>query len=204
MENFPHPNYAIRKTMPSPEKIAGVSLLLNLSGYVDSLVSPTSWHSLQVACLGKHIAQMLSCNPYETQSIYWASLLHDVGKAGVPRQILSKPGPLTAEEWRVMKLHPLIGANLVRNISLGVPIVSLIQFHQERYDGSGYPDGLRGEQIPLGARIVAVVDAYDAMTSDRFYRKAFRSKKAVTEIETSSGRDFDPNVIEAFLHALYS
>jgi len=190
--------------MPSQDKIAGVNLLLSLSGYIDSQVSPSSWHSLQVACLGKYIAKKLACSPYEAQSIYWASLLHDIGKAGVPRQILSKPGPLTTDEWAVMKLHPLIGANLVRNISLGVPIAPLIQFHQERYDGSGYPEGLRGEEIPLGARIVAVVDAYDAMTSDRFYRKAFRTKKAVTEIETSSGKDFDPSVIEAFLHALYS
>ncbi len=188
--------------MTPEQRMAGINLLLNLSGYVDSRVCPSSWHSFQVARLVKSIATKLDYLPRDTISIYWAALLHDVGKVGVPEKILTKPGPLSADEWAVMKLHPVIGANIVDSFAVTSHISPMIHFHQERYDGSGYPDGLQGEEIPLGARILAVVDAYEAMTSDRVYRKALRPQKAIAEIRSGSGRYFDPRVTEAFLSIL--
>lgn len=186
----------------STKTLAGINLLLNLSGYVDSRVSPKNWHSFEVARLAKSIAHQLYEDARDVQAIYWAALFHDVGKVGVPDRILSKPGPLTDDEWKVMKLHPVIGANIVKSLTLPQHIAPAIHFHQERFDGSGYPDGLTGTDIPLEARILAVVDAYEAMTSDRVYRKALRQRKAIEEIRVGRGKDFDPTVIDAFLTAL--
>lgn len=126
-------------------------------------------------------------------------LLHDIGKVGIPERILTKPGPLTPSEWAVMRTHPLVGAQIVSPIRFLGDAVDVIRFHHERFDGSGYPHGLTGMQIPLPARIFAVVDAYDAMTSDRPYRKATSSKEALQEILRSSGTHFDPEVVEAFV-----
>ncbi len=188
--------------MTHNQNIAGLTLLLSLSGYIDSRVSPSGWHSYQVASLVKGISNRLKFDARQTQSVYWAALLHDVGKVGVPDKILCKPGPLDKEEWQVMKLHPVIGANIVRNMTPFNQIAPAIHFHQERFDGSGYPEGLHGDQIPFGARILAVLDAYEAMTSDRVYRKALRHWKALDEICMLSGKDFDPVVIDAFLFSV--
>jgi HD-GYP domain-containing protein (c-di-GMP phosphodiesterase class II) len=188
--------------MTHNQKIVGLNLLLSISGYIDSRVSPSGWHSYQVASLVKGITGRLNFDARQTQSVYWAALLHDVGKVGVPDKILSKPGPLDTEEWQLMRLHPVIGANIVRNLTQYNQIAPTIHFHQERFDGSGYPDGLHGDQIPFGARILAVLDAYEAMTSDRVYRKALRHRRALDEIMTMSGKDFDPVVIDAFLHTV--
>ncbi len=188
--------------MTRNQRIVSMNLLLALSGYIDSRVSPHGWHSYQVASLVKGITRRLDFDPRQTQSVYWAALLHDVGKVGVPDKILSKPGPLNDDEWKLMRLHPVIGANIVKNFTQSSQIAPAIHFHQERYDGSGYPEGLYGEQIPFGARILAVLDAYEAMTSDRVYRKALRQKKALDEILTLSGKDFDPNVIDAFMRSV--
>jgi HD-GYP domain-containing protein (c-di-GMP phosphodiesterase class II) len=190
--------------MTHNKKIVGLNLLLSLSGYIDSRVSPHGWHSYQVASLVKGITGHLNFDARQTQSVYWAALLHDVGKVGVPDKILCKPGPLNSEEWQLMRLHPVIGANIVKNLTQSNQIEPVIHFHQERFDGSGYPDGLRGDQIPFGARILAVLDAYEAMTSDRVYRKALRHMRALEEIRTLSGRDFDPMVIDAFMHTVKS
>jgi HD-GYP domain-containing protein (c-di-GMP phosphodiesterase class II) len=191
-----------RIAMTHNQKIVGLNLLLSLSGYIDSRVSPCGWHSYQVASLVKGITRRLNFDARQTHPVYWAALLHDVGKVGVPDKILSKPGPLNPEEWQVMKLHPVIGANIVNNMTLSSQIAPVIHFHQERFDGSGYPEGLYGDQIPFGARILAVLDAYEAMTSDRVYRKALRHMKALQEICMMSGKDFDPMVIDAFMHTV--
>ncbi len=188
--------------MQQTKSLAGINLLLNLSGYVDSRVSPSSWHSYEVARLTKNIAQKLYNDVHNIQSLYWAALFHDVGKVGVPDQILCKPGPLTDDEWRIMKLHPTIGASIVKSLTLPPHIASAIHYHQERYDGSGYPNGLSGDDIPLEARILAVVDAYEAMTSDRVYRKALRQRRAMEEIQTGRGKEFDPLVIDAFITSI--
>ena len=126
-------------------------------------------------------------------------LLHDVGKVGIPESILCKPGPLTDAEYEVMKTHPLIGVQIVAPIAFLGGAVDVIRCHHERWDGRGYPDGLGGEDIPLGARIFSVCDTFDAMTSDRPYRRALPFEAAVEEIERCSGTQFDPEVVTAFV-----
>ena len=126
-------------------------------------------------------------------------LLHDVGKVGIPESILCKPGPLTNEEYEVMKTHPLIGVQIVAPIKFLGGAVDVIRCHHERWDGRGYPDGLAGEDIPLGARIFSVCDTFDAMTSDRPYRRALPFDDAVSEIERCGGTQFDPDVVGSFV-----
>jgi putative nucleotidyltransferase with HDIG domain len=181
-----------------------ISLLLYLSKYIDSRVSSSSKHSTQVAQWVKTTARKLNCDEEEVRSIYWAALLHDIGKIGVPDKVLSKAGPLTDEEWDVMKLHPTVGSNIVQSLKAISHIAPVIYAHQEKYDGTGYPEGLQGEQIPLGARILTVVDAYDAMTSDRHYRKGRSHEEAAEELLQLGGKQFDPMVVEAFLEVIPS
>jgi HD-GYP domain-containing protein (c-di-GMP phosphodiesterase class II) len=132
-------------------------------------------------------------------SLEYGFLLHDIGKIGVPDSILDKKGPLGPEELLLMRQHPLIGAELLNDVPLldgeGLQVV---RSHHERWDGHGYPDGLKGDEIPLGARIFALADALDAMTSDRPYRRAMRWTAARDEIVAQSGKQFDPDVVEAF------
>ena len=126
-------------------------------------------------------------------------LLHDAGKVGVPERILSKPGPLTAAEWRVMRTHPLIGYQMLASIPFLKNAAELVRSHHEMFDGSGYPEGLRRDQIPLPARVFAVVDAFDAMTTDRPYRSALPVERAAAELTRMAGTQFDPDVVAAFL-----
>ncbi len=134
--------------------------------------------------------------------MYWGALLHDIGKIGVPDEILRKAGPLTDEEWELMKRHPELGAEIVAPVKKLVDVAPIIRSHQEKFDGSGYPDGLRGEEIPLGARILAVVDAYGAMTDERVYRKARSHEEALAELRRCAKTHFDPEVVDAFLAVL--
>jgi ribonuclease P protein subunit RPR2 len=133
------------------------------------------------------------------EEMSYGFLLHDVGKVGIPESILCKPGPLTEAEYEVMKTHPLIGVQIVAPIAFLGSAVDVIRCHHERWDGRGYPDGLAGEDIPLGARIFSVCDTFDAMTSDRPYRRAVPFDAAVEEIERCGGTQFDPEVVRAFV-----
>src|SRR4029453_14832326 len=126
-------------------------------------------------------------------------LLHDIGKIGIPDAILLKPGPLTPAEWKIMRTHPEIGRQLVEQIPFLGGAVPIVYHHHERWDGTGYPLGLKGEQIPLGARIFAIADAFDAMTFDRPYSRAISLESARREVERSAGSHFDPRVVEVFL-----
>ena len=126
-------------------------------------------------------------------------LLHDAGKIGVPERILSKPGPLTAAEWRVMRAHPVIGYQMLENIPFMTTAAEIVRCHHEMFDGSGYPEGLRGEQIPLPARAFSIVDAFDAMTTDRPYRAAMPTERAAAELSRMAGTQFDPDVVAVFL-----
>jgi ribonuclease P protein subunit RPR2 len=134
----------------------------------------------------------------EDQQLRYGFLLHDVGKVGVPEAILNKRGPLDEREWRVMRTHPLLGVQMVAGIKSLGHAVEVIRCHHERWDGAGYPAGLRGEEIPLGARIFAVADAFDAMTSTRPYRRALPLERAYREIADGAGSQFDPTVVDAF------
>jgi ribonuclease P protein subunit RPR2 len=125
-------------------------------------------------------------------------LLHDAGKVGVPERILNKPGPLTAAEWRIMRTHPVIGYQLVADIPFLATAAQVVRCHHETFDGTGYPEGLRGEEIPLPARAFSVVDAFDAMTVDRPYRRAFSVDQAVSELQRMAGTQFDPDVVGLF------
>jgi putative nucleotidyltransferase with HDIG domain len=155
-------------------------------------------HSGRVASLAALLADWLGMGEEEQKIIYTAGLLHDIGKMGVPGGILFKPGRLTGEEWEEMKNHPVYSFNVLSPIPEMGTVSRLVLYHHERYDGRGYPAGLKGEEIPLGARILAVADSYDAMTSHRVYRPAKSGSEALQELYRCAGTRFDPRVVEVF------
>jgi len=180
-----------------------IHFLERITGEVDSVTSASGAHSYRVANWVRLIAERLGIQGGAIQVIYLGALFHDIGKIGIPKEILVKEGPLSHREWEVMELHPTIGANIARaTFSLG-SVVSIIEAHQERYDGRGYPNGLGRDYIPLGARILSVVDAYDAMTDDRPYRDARRPEAALDEILQNRGFQFDPRIVDVFLNVLH-
>ncbi|MBI3621507.1 MAG: response regulator [Nitrospirae bacterium] len=148
------------------------------------------------------IAEKLELADGEKKALRYAAFLHDVGKIGIHESILAKEGRLTEDEYRMMQSHPSLGADIIKGVEFLEPVVPLVYHHQERYDGKGYPSGLAGDKIPLGARIVAVLDTFDAMTSDRPYRKAMELAKAIAELRRCAGTQFDPRVVEAFIAVL--
>jgi putative nucleotidyltransferase with HDIG domain len=166
---------------------------------LDTRDSETHGHSERVVKYTMALADQLKVPEENLKAIRWGALLHDVGKIGISDAILRKPGPLTDQEWVEMKKHPTIGYTMLRGIRFLEPALPLVLHHQEKFNGSGYPNGLKGKDIPLGARIFAVTDAFDAMTSDRPYRSARTFEQAVEEIKKGSGTQFDPELVEAFL-----
>lgn len=151
------------------------------------------------AWYAKRVAKALGLPVGEQEIIEVAGLLHDVGKLAIPNEILLKPGALTEEEKAIARQHPLVGRDILSRIPSLAPAAPIVAHHHEHYDGSGYPDGLRGEAIPLGSRIILVSDAFDAMTTHRVYRSAISLQMAVRELEHCSGQQFDPRVVEAFV-----
>lgn len=159
----------------------------------------TGDHSKRVACHTLVLARRFINDPYQLRQIYWGSLLHDVGKIGVSDAILLKQGVLNEEEWQEMRTHPEKGHRIVSQIPGMEKAAEIVLSHEERFDGSGYPRGLRGEQICLGARLFALIDTLDAITSDRPYRTAGSFEQARDEIVKMSGTQFDPAAVQAFL-----
>jgi putative nucleotidyltransferase with HDIG domain len=170
-----------------------------LGGALDAKDAETEGHCQRVTAFTITIAKAMGVDKGLLRHIARGAFLHDIGKMGVPDQILRKPGPLTAEEREIMRRHCDIGFAVLQRIPFLKEAAEIVLAHQECYDGSGYPRGLRGEQIPLGARIFAVADTLDAMISDRPYRKALPISAARDEIRRFSGRQFDPRVVEVFL-----
>ena len=173
-----------------------------LSGAVDAKDRYTSGHSKRVAEYSRAIAARMGKSESEQEEIYRAGLLHDVGKIRVPVEIINKAGKLTDEEYDIIKLHPTAGYHILRGISGSYVIATAAKYHHERYDGRGYPNGIAGENIPEAARILAVADSYDAMASNRSYRKALPQDVVRSEIEKGKGTQFDPVVAEIMLQMI--
>jgi len=169
--------------------------LLGLANALEAKDACTRAHSERVAHLARRLAAARGLDADEVAAIGEAGRLHDIGKIGVPERVLRKPGPLTAEEWHAMRRHPLIGAHIVAPFEFFARSAAFIRHHHERWDGGGYPDGLVGGAIPLGARIVALADVFDALTSPRPYRAAIPHDAAVTELRKEAGRALDPELV---------
>ena len=179
-----------------------------LTSAIEAKDAYTEAHLRRVGDYAVAVGNRLGLRGSALETLFYAAMLHDVGKIGVPEAVLRKPGALDAEEAAAMQRHPEIGARIVSGLDLLSPAAPLILHHQERWDGGdgtgypGYPSGLRGDAIPLGARIIAVVDAYDAMTTNRPYRRALPLTNAIDELRRESGRQFDPQVVDAFIETL--
>ena len=173
-------------------------VMMALASAIDAKDKYTNGHSTRVAEYSRELARRMGKSTQEINEIYYIGLLHDIGKIGIPDKIINKPGRLTEKEYDMVKAHPVIGAEILENIS-ELPGISIgAHWHHERYDGKGYPDGLAGEAIPEIARIIGVADAYDTMTSKRSYRDILPQAMARSEIEKGIGTQFDP-VVAGFM-----
>ena len=181
------------------EQMASVHLrtVESLALAIDAKDHTTGDHVNRVRIYALEIAKDLNATPAEVDALRAAAVLHDIGKLAVPEHIISKPGKLTPEEFEKMKVHPIVGAEILEQVDFPYPVVPIVRSHHEKWDGSGYPDGIAGEAIPLGARILSVVDCLDALASDRQYRRALPLDDAMARIEQESGKTFDPRVVAA-------
>ena len=173
--------------------------LLGLANALEAKDSYTKGHSERVGAWSRGVATALGLPAAEVDMIGQAGLLHDIGKIGIPEAVLRKPGPLEPEEWVVMRNHPLIGAQIVSPFDFFTAGALMIRHHHERHDGSGYPDGLVGDEIPIGARVIAVVDVYDALTSHRPYRAALPHATVIARLGEAAGRTLDEDAVSAFI-----
>ncbi len=175
--------------------------LIMLSNAIELRDQYTRGHVERVMDFSLAIADQMGWNTNQKSALQFGSILHDIGKIYIRESILGKPGRLSEEEWAEMKLHPVMGAELIKNIPYLAPALPIIRHHHERWDGNGYPDGLVGDAIPLAARVVAVADSLDAITSSRVYRKACSLEQAYEEILRGRGIRYDPDVIDGFQSA---
>lgn len=177
--------------------------IMAITKAVDAKDVYTRQHSTRVAKFSREIAKRLGTfTEDEIEGIYRLALLHDIGKIGIPDAILNKPSRLTDEEFEIMKTHTVMGANILKDVTLVKDVAEGAKYHHERYDGRGYMEGLKGEEIPFCARIVCIADAYDAMTSDRAYRRALPKDVVRGEIEKGRGTQFDPKVVDIMLQIM--
>ena len=179
-----------------------LSTIKTLAAIIDLKDKYTRGHSEKVSYYALLIAEELGLSQRRQELIQYAAFFHDIGKIGIDLAILQKPGPLNAEEWVAIHRHPLNGSAIIKQLGFLKELVPIILYHHERYDGKGYPTKKKNDEIPLGARIMAVADAFDAMTSTRAYRPALSRKKAIEELERNRGTQFDPAVVNALLSAL--
>lgn len=176
--------------------------MLAMADAIDARDPYTAEHSRRVASLARRIAEVQGLRLREVERIELAARVHDIGKIGISNTTLHKEGPLSENEWSEMQQHPLIGEELLRPYRQFRHEVAMVRSHHERWDGGGYPDGLRGQAIPIGARVISVADTFDAMTSDRPYRPALNRSTAVAEIQRNALSQFDPQVVASFLQVM--
>ena len=181
------------------QEVAGLHLrtIEALALAIEAKDQATHDHLRRVRTYVEEIGKDMRLSDLELDGLRAAALLHDIGKLAVPEHILSKPGKMTAEEFEKMKIHPIVGAEILECVGFPCPVAPIVEAHHEKWDGSGYPFGLKGEEIPIGARILAVVDSLDALASDRQYRRALPLDQAMAHIESLSGKSFDPRVVQA-------
>lgn len=193
-----------REVTAQKEKMEKMSMqiVMALSGAIDAKDTYTNGHSTRVAEYSKRLAQRAGLSEQVQSDIYMMGLLHDVGKIGVPDAIINKPDKLTEEEYSIIKKHPVMGAEILKNITEFPKLITGARWHHERYDGKGYPDGISGEEIPVEARIIAVADAYDAMSSKRSYRNALPQTRVRAEVEKGKGTQFDPVFAQLMLEMI--
>ena len=178
---------------------AYLALAEALAEALDAREHETGLHSKRVACHTLVLARRFTADEALLQQVYWGALLHDLGKIGIPDAVLLKQGSLDAEEWKIMRTHPGIGHRILSSVPFMATAAEIVLNHEERFDGTGYPNGRRGAEISLWARLFAVIDTLDAITSDRPYRKGVTFATAQAEILSMAGTQFDPVAIEAFV-----
>jgi cyclic di-GMP phosphodiesterase len=176
-----------------------LGVVLRLISALDAREHENHVHSLRVTRYALRLAAEIDLSPGQRIELEFGALLHDVGKIGVSESILLKPGPLTEDEWEQMRRHPMMGFQILRDMEFLEGAARIVLYHQERYDGTGYPFGLAGDAIPIGARLFAIVDTFDAMTSERPYRAAVTYDDVVQELTRTRGLQFDPVLVDAFL-----
>lgn len=176
-----------------------VATMKTLAQVVEAKDTNTRGHLDRTQAYGLALARRIDPELAARPEVGYGFFLHDIGKVGIPERVLSKTGPLSDEEWAIMRAHPAIGAQIVEPIRFLGDAVEIVRTHHEWFDGTGYPRGLRGEEIPLAARIFSIADSFDAMTSDRPYRRALPLERALEEIREGAGTQFDPAVVRAFL-----
>jgi len=189
----------LRLARVTAEVVGAHGVIAALANAVEAKDATTEMHCQRLAGLAHQLGMRAGLEPGQLKGVVFGALLHDIGKIGVADAILTKPGPLTAQEWHEMRQHPVIGERICEPLATAAEFAPIIRGHHERWDGQGYPDRLRGEQIPFGARIVGLVDAYDAMIHDRPYRAARSIESAVDEIRRLAGAQFDPDLVRIFV-----
>ena len=189
--------------MPSRFRTCTCGRLKRSALAIEAKDETTGEHLQRVRVYAMELAKELGLSEDETEALRAASVLHDIGKLAVPEHIISKPGKLTPEEFEKMKIHPIVGAEILEQVHFPYPVVPIVRAHHEKWDGSGYPNGLAGEAIPIGARILAAVDCLDALASDRQYRKALPLDEAMAKVVVGSGQRVSIRKVVAILQRRY-
>jgi putative two-component system response regulator len=189
----------LRLARVTAEMAGAQGVIAALANAVEAKDATTEHHCQRLAGFAHRLGMEVGLDPVQLRAVIYGAMLHDVGKIGISDSILRKPGPLDAAEWAEMRQHPVIGERICEPLAIAERFGLIIRHHHERWDGRGYPDGLVGGAIPLGARIVGLVDAFDAMTHDRPYQAARPAEEALHELRREAGRQFDPALVSAFV-----